>query len=183
MKNVIRTLISLLVYKIYEAPLSARDCVTHWKLRVKKTTVSATKKLGIQWPQILEVPTNYVYQEWKVSDFLPEDNCTGKNTSSCGISGRLREVRARILHQNNNDPISTGEDWVVEWGLWVWVQCVGFIAPDKLGTEEVLEYLRRSLGKKPRFFLLFSKSLQWLSPGKKLGYLHFIMLIKRGLWY
>ena len=59
-----------------------------------------------------------------------------------------------------------------------------FIDPNTLCTKEVMEYLRRFLEKKKKTsFLLLSKSLQRSNPDKKLGYFHFTVLTKRGLWY
>lgn len=60
-----------------------------------------------------------------------------------------RKVKARILHQNDNDTISSGKtEWLnFEFGF----NALGFIAPDKLRTKEVLDYLRTFLGKKLAF--------------------------------
>lgn len=95
------------------------------------------------------------------------------------------KVKARILHQNGNDPISSGKtEWLNEWFQFGF-SAFSFIAPNMLCTKEVLEYqnfLEYLAFLEYQSFLLF-KSLQWLSPDKKLGYFHFTVLTKKSLWY
>lgn len=38
----------------------------HLKYKTTKTTIPAIKKLGAWWPQILEVPSNYMYHQWQI---------------------------------------------------------------------------------------------------------------------
>lgn len=79
------------------------------------------------------------------------------------------KVKARILHQNGNNSISSGKtEWLNEWFQFGF-SAFSFIAPNTLYTKEALEYqnfLEYLAFLEYQSFLLLFKSLQWLSPDK-----------------
>lgn len=62
-----------------------------------------------------------------------------------------RKVRERILHQNGNDPISSGKTELLNEDFEFGFSALGFGAPNTLCTKEFLECLRRFLGRNLAF--------------------------------